>query len=142
MGTISFLKDEQNAELIQKLMMKKSKFFEQKEYREEFEKMKFTLQDLQKWVKEKKLHKKYVKFETFRYVWGFHLLPNNAISLEDRFFCSVLKRITKHYLNHKFYQSIFNKVTSEAKSKSKALCYLEKSYILARGLKHPENIQE
>ena len=121
-------------------MNKKSKFFEQKEYREDFEKMKFTLHDLQKWVKEKKLHKKYVNFETFRDVWGVHLLPDNAISLEDRFFCSVLKRITKHYLNHKFYQSIFNKVMPGTNSEKKALCYLKESYILARGLEHPERM--
>ena len=133
-GIISFIEDKPNADQIQQLMKIKSK----KAYKEEFENMNFTLQDFQKWVKENNIHEEYVKFETFKVVWGFHLLPNNAMGLEDRFFCCVLKRITKHYLNNKFYKSMFNKV--EINSEEKTLSYLKKVYILARGLEHPEKM--
>lgn len=135
MEIISFIKDKQNADFIQNLM-KKSKL----KHLEEFEKKKFTLLDFKKWIKENNLHREYVKFETFRDVWGFHLVPNSAISLEDRFFCSLIKRITEYYLQDKFFPSIFNKVRSEASSKKKALFYLKNSNIFARGLKNPEKM--
>ena len=134
---ISFALNPDNSELVQKMMHKRSPYFEEKFKIEPQES--HSLKDFYKWIKTENLKNEFVRLKTFREIWGYKLPTLNSLGYMHQFYCCVLKRISKHFLQNEFNRLILKKVKSKCIQEQNAICYLQKISVFMRGLKHQEN---
>lgn len=137
---ISYAFNLKNSDFIEDLMKKKNTFF-LKHYKAELRKIRFSIRDFYDWMTERKLKKEFVKLSTFRDVWDYKKPVYDAENLRNQFYCMVLKRISRHFLENKFIQYIFKKVSAGLTLKQNALCYLKKMTVFVRGLKNPGSLR-
>lgn len=134
---ISFALNHDHSELVQKLMNKRSSYFEKK-FKVDSQ-MSCSLRDFYKWIKTENLKNQFVRLKTFREIWGYKLPNLNSFGYRHQFYCCVLKRISKYFLQNEFLRLILKKVNSGCIQEQNAICYLDKISVFMRGLKHPEN---
>ena len=106
---ISFAFNLKNSDFIEDLMKRKNSFF-LKHYKTEISKIRFSIRDFFDWMIESNLKKNFVKLDTFREVWDYKKLVYDAKGFRNQFYCMVLKRISRHFLENKFIPFIFKKV--------------------------------
>lgn len=133
---ISYAVKSENSKMVQRFIDKKSNFLQEK-YPGKIEN---SLKDFLKWIKKENIKKEFVKLKTFREVWGYKLLESDSMNYRHRFYCCVLKRISKYYIQNVFSRFIFKKVKNGSMEKQNALCYLDKIPVFVRGLSHPEHL--
>ena len=135
---ISYAQNKQNREMIEEFLDRKNTFFNEN-YPSEIGK-RFTYNEFIEWMKNEDLKKKLVKLQTFREIWGYKKPNLNSMPFPNRFFCCVLKRISKQYMEKEFIANIFKKVSEGIIQTENAIRYLEKQSVFARGLKDPMNL--
>ena len=125
---ISYAVNRENSKLVQRFIDKKKLLFPGK--------IKDSVKDFLKWIKEENIKKQFVKLKTFREIWGYNLnkLPDSdSKNSQHGFYCCVLKRISKYYIQNKFSRFIFKKVKNGSMDTQNALCYLDKIQFLSVG---------
>ena len=138
-GIISFSIKQINSELIQQFIAKRSRFLDEL-YKDEVKNQFFSLKDFYKWIQTENLKKTFVNLRTFRDFWSFKLPESDSKGFKHRFYCCVLKRISKYYMENEFIRLVFKKVKSGSIQKPNAICYLHKISVFLQGLKHPQNL--
>lgn len=136
---ISYALNKQNHETIEDFLDRKNQFFREN-YPNEIGR-KFTYSEFIEWVKTADLKKNLVKLQTFREIWGYKCAELNSMPFPARFFCCVLKRISKQYMEKEFIANIFKKVSEGIIQSENAIRYLEKQSVFVRGLKDPKNLK-
>ena len=137
---ISYAFNLKNSDFIEDFMKKKNSFFS-KNYKLEISKIRFSIRDFYNWMNEKKLKKEFVKLNTFREVWDYKKRVYDAKGLRNQFYCMILKRISRYFLENKFIHYIFKKVSAGLTQKQNAVCYLKKMTVFVRGLKNPGSLR-
>ena len=138
---IRFLFQKDKSELIQSLLNKTNPFLNDK-YEQEAKNAKFQVQDFYHWIKSENLNLKFMKLKTIREIWGYKLEIFDSLSFKHRFFCCVLKRISKYFLEKEFMARLFQKVGRGIMKLKNAQHYLRKMPQLMRLIKNPENFLE
>ena len=135
---IRFLFQKDQFELIQSFLNKINPFFNEK-YEQEAKDAKFHVQDFHVWIKSEELNSKFLNLKTIREIWGYKLEIFDSLSFKHRFFCCVLKRISKYFLHKEFIAALFNKVGKGITKLENAQHYLREMPRLMRLVKNPED---
>lgn len=133
---ISFSLNLKNSDLIKEFINKENLFFE-KHYKSEVKKLRFSVRDFIDWMYQMELKKVFIKLKSFRDIWGYKSSVYASTNLKHRFYCMILKRISKYFLKNEFVRFIFKKVSLGRTLKKNAVCFLKKIPIFMRGLKNP-----
>ena len=135
---ISYALNKQNRETIEEFLERYNNYFIEN-YPNELDR-RFTYREFVEWIKNENIKQKLVKLQTFREIWGYKYPELNSMPFPNRFFCCVLKRISKRYMEKEFIANIFKKVSEGIIQSENAIRYLEKQSVFARGLKDPVNL--